>query len=160
ERWLQFVDSQGALNSFALQKRIRGGLSPPPLEFRYTRQRQVIDMQTVSRRDLARSIAAGTVFVLAERRSRAEPASSAPVRKDISSLAPNAPDLVNYRKVVDLMHKLPASDPRSWQSQWNIHTANCPHGNWWFLPWHRAYLHYFELCCRDVLQDASFSLPY
>jgi tyrosinase len=24
----------------------------------------------------------------------------------------------------------------------------CPHGNWWFLPWHRAYLFYFERILR------------
>jgi tyrosinase len=36
----------------------------------------------------------------------------------------------------------------------------CPHGNWWFLPWHRAYLHYFERTLRWAAEDPDLTLPY
>lgn len=36
----------------------------------------------------------------------------------------------------------------------------CPHGNWFFLPWHRAYLHYFERILRWASQDPDLTLPY
>jgi tyrosinase len=36
----------------------------------------------------------------------------------------------------------------------------CPHGNWWFLPWHRAYLYYFERILRWAAEDPELALPY
>ncbi len=36
----------------------------------------------------------------------------------------------------------------------------CPHGNWWFLPWHRAYLHYFERILRWASGEPRLALPY
>jgi Common central domain of tyrosinase/Polyphenol oxidase middle domain len=36
----------------------------------------------------------------------------------------------------------------------------CPHGNWWFLPWHRAYLYYFERILRWAAKDPTLALPY
>jgi tyrosinase len=36
----------------------------------------------------------------------------------------------------------------------------CPHGNWLFLPWHRAYLHYFERILRWAADDPDLTLPY
>lgn len=84
------------------------------------------------------------------------------LRKDVSSLAPNAKDLVLYSQAVQAMKELSSKkpeDPRGWRRQAQIHEAHCPHQNWWFLPWHRAYLWYFEQCCRDLVGD-DFSLPY
>lgn len=84
----------------------------------------------------------------------------APVRKSVNKMTAATPELQKYAKAIDLMKKLPASDPRNWNSQAKIHDSFCPHRNWWFLPWHRAYLFYFESVCRDVLKDPSFALPY
>jgi hypothetical protein len=36
----------------------------------------------------------------------------------------------------------------------------CPHGNWWFLPWHRAHLHYFERILRWAAEGPELMLPY
>jgi tyrosinase len=58
------------------------------------------------------------------------------------------------------MRALPASNPRSWQAQAQIHLDHCPHGNAFFLPWHRAYLRYFEQVCREMSGDTGFALPY
>ncbi len=81
-------------------------------------------------------------------------------RRDVSSLPVNAEELVAYERAVGLLKRLPAQDPRSWAALARQHQDHCPHGNWWFLPWHRAYLYYFEKCCQSVLSDPTFRLPY
>lgn len=47
-----------------------------------------------------------------------------------------------------------------WEAHAWIHHFHCPHGDWKFLPWHRAYLNFFEQVCRVFCDDSSFSLPY
>jgi len=68
--------------------------------------------------------------------------------------------LESYAKDVRAMLALPPEDPRNWYRQALIHTLDCPHGNWWFLPWHRGYLGWFEQICRELSGDPSFALPY
>jgi tyrosinase len=58
------------------------------------------------------------------------------------------------------MKYLPQSDPRNWERQAQIHQNNCPHGNWFFLPWHRKYILDFERICRNLSGDPDFALPY
>lgn len=83
-----------------------------------------------------------------------------PVRRMIqNNIASNAQ--VNlYRTAVQAMKNLPVSDCRSWIKQASIHQNYCPHGNWFFFPWHRAYLFAFEKICQKLLNDNSFALPY
>ncbi len=38
--------------------------------------------------------------------------------------------------------------------------STCPHGNWWFLPWHRWYLYYFEKILRWASGNPNLALPY
>jgi tyrosinase len=38
--------------------------------------------------------------------------------------------------------------------------GTCQHGNLFFLPWHRFYLHYFERTVRKHTSDPKFALPY
>ena len=83
-----------------------------------------------------------------------------PRRRNIANLAPNDPVIVAYQNAVTAMKALPASDPRNWTKQAQIHFDHCPHGNWWFLPWHRAYLLYFERICRHLSGYNDFALPY
>ena len=58
------------------------------------------------------------------------------------------------------MLALPPSDPRNWYRQAVVHLLDCPHANWWFLPWHRGYLLHFEEICRDLSGDPEFALPF
>jgi len=58
------------------------------------------------------------------------------------------------------MKQRPATDPTSWHYQATIHNNFCPHSNWFFLPWHRAYLLKFEEICRKACNDDNFNLPY
>jgi tyrosinase len=83
-----------------------------------------------------------------------------PVRRNINSLAANDPILESFRTAVTAMKALPQTDRRNWQRQADIHNDFCPHGNWLFLPWHRAYLWYFEEICRELSGNNGFALPY
>jgi tyrosinase len=82
------------------------------------------------------------------------------MRRSLATLSPTDPIIQNYRDAVAAMKALPASDLRSWQHQAQIHFDYCPHGNWWFLPWHRAYLLYFEQICQKLSGNQNFGLPY
>jgi hypothetical protein len=68
--------------------------------------------------------------------------------------------LESYKKAVTAMLKLPPTDPRNWYRNAFTHTLDCPHGNWWFPPWHRGYLGWFEQTCRQLSGDSGFALPY
>jgi tyrosinase len=83
-----------------------------------------------------------------------------PTRRNIANLAANDPIIQTYKDAVSAMKALPASDGRNWTRQAQIHNDHCVHGNWWFLPWHRAYLFNFEAICRKLTGNNDFALPY
>ena len=88
-------------------------------------------------------------------------AAAAPVtRQAIGTMQPNDPMLALYRLAVQRMKALPANDPRNWNQIAQIHVNFCPHSNWFFLPWHRAYLASFERICRQITENDNFALPY
>ena len=68
------------------------------------------------------------------------------------------------------MKARPLSDPTSWDFQVNIHATRdlsnpavwnqCQHGNYYFLPWHRMYIYWFERILRDASGDPELALPY
>ncbi|WP_044561400.1 tyrosinase family protein [Azospirillum sp. B4] len=68
--------------------------------------------------------------------------------------------LASYAKAVEIMLKLPPTDPRNWFRNAFIHMMDCPHGNWWFFVWHRGYLGYFEQTIRALSGDETFAIPY
>ena len=69
-------------------------------------------------------------------------------------------DLAAYRAAVAAMKALPPSDPRNWNRFADIHRNFCPHRNWYFLPWNRAYLVALERICRQLTGRTEFVLPY
>src|SRR5690348_11989774 len=91
------------------------------------------------------------------------------VRRDIRKLDPNGPELKALRAGIAVMKTRPITDMTSWSFQVNIHgtpsfTQNslwgqCQHGHWWFFPWHRMYLYYFERILRKAIQEAGVALP-
>ena len=123
-------------------------------------------MELIKRREFVKdvsiaglSLLAASIFlggcedILAKIRNR-------PVRRCIRDA-----DIVNeqieiYKAAVAAMKALPSSDPRNWSNQATIHNNFCPHGNWFFFPWHRVYLFYFEEICRELTGEPSFGLPY
>ncbi len=116
------------------------------------------------RRDFLRSAAqvAASAWTLgrAVPAEAARPAPDLRVRKDVARLAPNATELKALQAGVEAMRKKAAADPLGWARQARIHLDECPHGNWFFLPWHRAYLYFFEQICRAASKDDNFALPY
>lgn len=88
-----------------------------------------------------------------------------PVRREVSGLALNDPDVQTLRDGVGILKaRLPGQGP-SWTDMATIHgTAGgfnkCPHRNWYFLPWHRAYLLMYERMIRSVTSNNAFAMPY
>jgi tyrosinase len=82
------------------------------------------------------------------------------LRRNLASQGFPAKVLASYSKAITAMLKLPPTDPRNWYRNAFVHTLDCPHGNWWFPVWHRGYLGWFELVCRDLSGDPDFALPF
>lgn len=101
------------------------------------------------------------------------------IRRDVYKLADWDPTLEWYAKAVREMRTRALDNPRSWRYQAAIHEFNrvgtpaadagtywnqCQHGSWFFLPWHRWYLLYFEEIVAKTIVDlggpADWSLPY
>lgn len=81
------------------------------------------------------------------------------------------PVLDTYARGVTMMKDLPVGDPRSWLWAANTHGiplgtptrpgwAQCAHGSVFFLPWHRAYLAWFEATIRTLTGDDDWAMPY
>jgi tyrosinase len=93
----------------------------------------------------------------------AQPAPAQPqfaMRRAVGTMQPNDPALQSYIRAVERMRALPANNPFNWNNVAQIHVRSCPHSNWFFLPWHRAYLVTFERICRMMSGDPNFTLPY
>ena len=83
-----------------------------------------------------------------------------PIRKNIATLAPNDPIVTTYAAAIRAMQALPSTDTRNWTKQAQIHNTLCRHSSWLILPWHRAYVWYFEEICRELTGHNDFALPY
>ncbi|WP_245298668.1 tyrosinase family protein, partial [Methylobacterium platani] len=89
-----------------------------------------------------------------------------PLRRSLQGLAWNDPIVATYRDAVGIMKRKPASDPLSWVQLAGIHGSldtgfrYCPHGNWYFLPWHRAFTTMYERIVRHLTRNDDFALPY
>ena len=119
----------------------------------------------ISRRDFIQQISCGalSIGVIATTggcETLLQAIANRPVRESITTLRDTDPTLQTYRDAVNRMRSLPPSDERNWTNQMGIHLNHCPHGNWYFLPWHRAYLYYFEQICRELTGNEDFALPY
>jgi tyrosinase len=88
------------------------------------------------------------------------------VRKSIATLA--AAELTDFRDAFAAVYDL--HDDRGWAYHAGLHglplPGYCQHGTLQFLPWHRAYLYFFELALTDALrrvrgdQTLTVSLPW
>ena len=133
-------------------------------------------MRSLTRRRFVQTMASGSSVFLA-RPAISQPVPPVPgntrVRRDIYSLQSDGPEVTALRAGVSVMKSRPASDPTSWLFQANIHGTDdavpdgtsdvwstCQHGSFFFLPWHRMYLYFFERILRASSGDDYFSLPY
>jgi tyrosinase len=110
-------------------------------------------------------------------------------RKNVYQLPAGDATLEWYSKAIVEMKKRPTTDPTSWNYQAAIHGfyaaspfwkrvnkplpnqtgqrdfwKQCQHGSWFFLPWHRMYLAYFEQIVAQTIVDLGgpqgWSLPF
>jgi len=109
-------------------------------------------------------------------------------RKGVHALkGPWHPVLRAYEQAIAVMRKRPAKDTTSLAYQAAVHgvdsvfdpppdkfRSQCQHNCWYFLPWHRWYLHYYEQIVRATLAElvaadqfvgrkditSSWALPY
>jgi tyrosinase len=84
------------------------------------------------------------------------------LRRSLHGMALNDPILQTWRDGVRLLKA--ASGNVSWASFAAIHGDDngfnlCPHGNWYFLPWHRAYILMYERAVRQLTGNNDFALP-
>jgi tyrosinase len=113
------------------------------------------------------------------------------LRKDawkLSAISTWEPTLLWYARAVGAMSRRPAVDPISWRFQAGVHGYDpatdplvksgaipsnavqdkfwkkCQHGSWYFLPWHRMYLGFFEEIVRAAVVTlggpTDWTLPY
>jgi tyrosinase len=91
------------------------------------------------------------------------------IRKDIDALT--GPEIAAFRTGVSVMQSRPVSSPTSWEFQANMHGfpggggsnpawGRCQHGSFFFLAWHRMYLHFFERILRAASGSPNLTLPY
>src|SRR5215208_4216247 len=120
---------------------------------------------TMSRRDmLLQGCVIGAGVIAANTPGIVALAQAGPkLRRSLHGMAPNDPILQSWRDGVRLLKA--ASGNLSWTSFANIHGNAtdfnlCPHGNWYFLPWHRAYLVSYERAVRQLTGNNDFALPY
>jgi tyrosinase len=85
---------------------------------------------------------------------------AAVTRRSVRGMSARDPDLAAMARAVARMKALPQSDARNWTRFADIHRNFCPHGNWYFLPWHRAYILSFERIVRELSGKRDFALPY
>lgn len=111
------------------------------------------------------------------------------VRSDVWGLDEWDDTLLWYARAIADMQTRPIADPTSWRYQAAIHAYDrnrdpyahptdqlpnagdrqrfwnqCQHSSWYFLPWHRMYLGYFERIVAATVEQlggpAGWSLPY
>jgi tyrosinase len=118
-----------------------------------------IGRTSVSRRDFLAT--AGTALTVSALPLHSANAQVYPPNVRMSLDDPKAAPMIEaYGKAVAAMLKLPPTDLRNWYRNAFIHILDCPHQNWWFLPWHRGYLGWFEETCRSLSGVKDFALPY
>jgi tyrosinase len=119
------------------------------------------------------------------------PATPPPIRtrKSVATLSATDPIIVFYERAIREMESKPIADPMSWRYQAAIHDyvpaedpnraasdvlpsaadqtrfwRACQHGSWFFLPWHRMYLHHFERIVMGHVArlggPSDWALPY
>ncbi len=148
-------------------------------------------MITIDRRDFARTLASVSLGLLPTPRIaflRRPPQQYAFIRRNVYCLNAYSPEIMAYKRAIQVIRGRPATDPTSWQAQSNIHGAfkpdpangivnycqggpanfvappgmiadACRH-DYLFLAWHRIYLYYFERIVRSASGDPTFALPY
>jgi tyrosinase len=115
---------------------------------------------SLTRRNFLAEAAVAVAAVHPITRALAQPASSARYKRyDLHSPQGQAM-LKGYAVAVEAMLALPPTHPHNWYRNAIVHMIDCPHGNWWFLPWHRGFTGCFEQTVRHYSGNPEFAFPY
>lgn len=88
------------------------------------------------------------------------------VRRSLHNMSLDDPDLATYRDFVGIMQGKDQSQVVSWLGFANQHGSlddgfkYCPHGDWYFLPWHRGFVLMYENAARQFTGNNNFAMPY
>ncbi|GLJ28492.1 hypothetical protein SUGI_0560510 [Cryptomeria japonica] len=97
---------------------------------------------------------------------------SLPMRTRKAAHLADAELISKYDKALTLMKKLPLDDPRSFLQQGRVHCAYCNggykvgsdtvqiHKSWFFAPFHRWYMYFYERILATLIEDDTFALPF
>ncbi|KAI3970045.1 hypothetical protein MKX01_015583 [Papaver californicum] len=102
------------------------------------------------------------------------PSSSEPLRVRKAAHKYNSDDIAKFETAIAKMKALPSDDPWSFSQQATIHCTFCNgafdqlntktllqiHGSWFFLPWHRYYLYFWEKILGKLIGDETFAIPF
>ncbi|XP_072989760.1 polyphenol oxidase, chloroplastic-like [Typha latifolia] len=103
------------------------------------------------------------------------PATPLRVRRPAHLVKSDEEYMAKYKEAVKKMKELPENHPWNYCQQALIHCAYCNeaydqvgypnanvqvHYSWFFLPWHRYYLHFYERILGKLIDDDTFALPY
>ncbi|KAI3835066.1 hypothetical protein MKX03_020360 [Papaver bracteatum] len=86
----------------------------------------------------------------------------------------NSDDIAKFEAAIAKMKALPDNHPWSFKQQAAIHCTYCNgafdqlntttelqvHQSWYFLPWHRYYLYFWERILGKFIGDDTFAIPY
>jgi tyrosinase len=118
----------------------------------------------VSRRAVVGTVMAGGALALGTGlglgRAAAAGAPATRIRRSINDPVNGEEIAEIYRAGVAKLRALDPGNPLNWLNQADIHRNHCPHGNWYFVPWHRAYVAAVEALIADVTGQADFAMPY
>jgi Common central domain of tyrosinase len=129
-----------------------------------------MEHESFNRRDLLKGAATG-VGVAAFSAGAVRTAFAQTVRVRQNVVGAPATLITSFRKGVATMQARAVTDPRSWLYWANVHGTpgsqnsagtwkQCQHASFFFLPWHRMCLFYFEKVLRAASGDTNFALPY
>lgn len=87
------------------------------------------------------------------------------VRRCVNTMALDDPDLATYRDFVGMMRDKSETERVSWVGFANQHGNEksfkyCPHGDWYFLPWHRGFVQMYENAAAVLMKNPKFAMPY
>ncbi len=130
-------------------------------------RRQVLRLITL----LSAGTAAGSVpFIAKFFANQVNAQTSVRVRENIATFIQSPEKVEALRTGIRVMQSRPVTNPTSWDYQANIHGTTdgrnlrawntCSHGNFFFFPWHRMYLYYFERILRQASGDPNLAIPY
>jgi polyphenol oxidase len=103
------------------------------------------------------------------------PSPSSPLRTRRAAHLVDEDYVAKYAEAISLMKSLPKDDPRNFYQQANVHCAYCNgayeqvgfpkleidvHSCWFFFPWHRYYLYFYERILGKLINDPTFALPF